>query len=50
MIQIDDSVIIHPLAMHMVQQYAKEGYQVAVNEFQFARAIWESWTGSTTLS
>ena len=36
MIQIDDSVIIHPLAMHMVQQYAKEGYQVAVNEFQFA--------------
>ena len=35
-IQIDDSVIIHPLAMHMVQQYAKEGYQVAVNEFQFA--------------
>ena len=31
-IQIDDSVIIHPLAMHMVQQYAKEGYQVAVND------------------
>ena len=47
-IQIDDSVIIHPLAMHMVQQYAKEGYQVAVNEFQLPRAIWESWTGSTT--
>ena len=35
-IQIDDSVIIHPLAMRMVQQYAKEGYQIAVNEFQFA--------------
>lgn len=35
-IQIDDSVIIHPLAMHFVQQYAKEGYKVAVNEFQFA--------------
>lgn len=35
-IQIDDSVLIHPLAMHMVQQYAKEGYKVAVNEFQFA--------------
>ena len=35
-IQIDDSVLIHPLAMHMVQQYVKEGYQVAVNEFQFA--------------
>ncbi len=35
-IQIDDSVIIHPLAMHLVQQYVKEGYRVAVNEFQFA--------------
>ena len=35
-IQIDDSVIIHPLAMRMVKQYAKDGYQVAVNEFQFA--------------
>ena len=35
-IQIDDSVIIHPLAMHMIQQYAREGYKIAVNEFQFA--------------
>jgi len=35
-IQIDDSVIIHPLAMHFVQQFAKEGYKIAVNEFQFA--------------
>lgn len=35
-IQIDDSVIIHPLAMHFVQQYAKEGYKIAVNDFQFA--------------
>lgn len=35
-IQIDDSVIIHPLSMHFVQQYAREGYQIAVNEFQFA--------------
>jgi len=35
-IQIDDSVIIHPLAMNFVRQYAKEGYQIAVNEFQFA--------------
>lgn len=34
-IQIDDSVIIHPLSMHFVQQYAKEGYKIAVNEFQF---------------
>ena len=35
-IQIDDSVIIHPLAMHFVQMYKKEGYKIAVNEFQFA--------------
>ena len=35
-IQIDDSVIIHPLSMHFVQQYAREGYKIAVNEFQFA--------------
>ncbi|NCC67859.1 MAG: HDOD domain-containing protein [Clostridia bacterium] len=35
-IQIDDSVIIHPLAMHFVQQFAAEGYKIAVNEFQFA--------------
>jgi EAL and modified HD-GYP domain-containing signal transduction protein len=35
-IQIDDSVIIHPLSMHFVQQYAQEGYKIAVNEFQFA--------------
>lgn len=34
-IQIDDSVIIHPLAMHFVRMFAKEGYQIAVNEFQF---------------
>ena len=35
-IQIDDSVIIHPLSMHLVQQYVREGYRIAVNEFQFA--------------
>ena len=34
-IQIDDAVIIHPLSMHLVHQYAKEGYRVAVNDFQF---------------
>lgn len=34
-IQIDDSVIIHPLSMHFVQQYARDGYKIAVNEFQF---------------
>lgn len=35
-IQIDDSVIIHPLSMHFVNLFAKEGYRIAVNEFQFA--------------
>lgn len=35
-IQIDDSVIIHPLAMRFVQQFAKEGYKIAVNEFRFS--------------
>ena len=35
-IQIDDAVIIHPLSMHLVQQYAKEGYRIAVNDFQFS--------------
>lgn len=35
-IQIDDSVIIHPLAMHFVQMFKKQGYRVAVNDFQFA--------------
>lgn len=35
-IQIDDSVIIHPLAMHFVSMYKKEGYRIAVNDFQFA--------------
>ena len=34
-IQIDDSVLIHPLSMHFVNMFAKEGYQIAVNEFQF---------------
>ena len=35
-IQIDDSVLVHPLAMHFVRMYKKEGYRIAVNDFQFA--------------
>lgn len=35
-IQVDDSVIIHPLAMRFVERFAKEGYRIAVNEFQFS--------------
>ena len=35
-IQIDDNVIIHPLAMRYVQMFKQEGYRIAVNDFQFA--------------
>ncbi|KXL52144.1 HDOD domain protein [Anaerotignum neopropionicum] len=35
-IQIEDNVIIYPLAMNFVQKFAKEGYKIAVNEFRFA--------------
>lgn len=34
-IQVDDNVIIHPLAMRFVERYAAAGYKVAANEFQF---------------
>ncbi|MDE7245077.1 MAG: HDOD domain-containing protein [Oscillospiraceae bacterium] len=35
-IQVDDSVIIHPLAMRFVERFYSEGYKIAVNEFQFS--------------
>ena len=35
-IQIDDSVIIHPLAMRFVERFSSDGYKIAVNEFQFS--------------
>lgn len=34
-IQMDDSVTIHPLAMQLIKKYSMQGYQIAVNEFQF---------------
>ena len=34
-IQIDDSVVIHALSMHFVELFMKQGYQIAVNEFEF---------------
>ena len=34
-IQIEDNVIIHPMAFLIVQRYQKQGYQIAVNDFQF---------------
>lgn len=35
-IQIEDSLIINPLAQVMIQRFRKEGYHFAVNDFQFA--------------
>ncbi len=35
-IQIDDNVIIHPLAQNIIHRYKKQNYKVAVNDFQFA--------------
>ena len=35
-IQVGDDVIIHPLAMRFLERYSKEGYQLAVNDFQFS--------------
>lgn len=35
-IQIDDSVLIHPLAMHFVERFAQEGYKIAINDFRFS--------------
>lgn len=35
-VQIEDHVIIHPMAMRLVQKYHAEGYQLAINDFQFS--------------
>lgn len=35
-IQIEDSVIVHPLAMPLIQKFRKAGFSFAVNDFQFA--------------
>ena len=35
-IQIDDSALVHPLAMQYVRMYRQQGYRIAVNDFQFA--------------
>ena len=34
-VQIEDNVIVHPMATRIVQRYQSEGYQIAVNDFQF---------------
>ena len=35
-IEVSESVIIHPLAMRFLERYRQEGYAVAVKDFQFA--------------
>ena len=34
-VQIEDNVIVHPMATRIVQRYQSEGYRIAVNDFQF---------------
>ena len=35
-IEVTESVIIHPLAMRFLERYHQEGYAIAVKDFQFA--------------
>ena len=35
MIQIEDNVVIHPLASILIEKYREEGYHFAINDFQF---------------
>ena len=35
-IQIEDTVIIHPLAMPLIKKYCEAGYKFAINDFQFS--------------
>lgn len=34
-VQIEDNVIVHPMATRIVQRYQEEGYRIAINDFQF---------------
>lgn len=34
-IQIEDSIIVHPLATILIAKYREEGYRFAINDFQF---------------
>lgn len=35
-IQIEDSIVVHPLASKIMQKYHREGYRFAINDFQFS--------------
>lgn len=34
-IQIEDNIIVHPLAAILIRKYREEGYRFAINDFQF---------------
>lgn len=36
-IEVDESVVIHPLAMRFIERYRQAGYKVAVKDFQFSQ-------------
>ncbi len=35
-VQIEDSIVVHPLAAGIMQKYRKDGYRFAINNFQFS--------------
>ncbi len=35
-IQIEDNIVVHPLAPNIIQKYRKAGYRFAINNFQFS--------------
>ncbi len=35
-IQIEDNVVVHPLAQRVIYRYKKQGYKIALNNFEFA--------------
>lgn len=35
-IQIEDSLVVHPLAMPIIKKYCEQGYKFAINDFQFS--------------
>lgn len=35
-IQVEDNLVVHPLALPIIKKYCEEGYQFAINDFQFS--------------
>ena len=34
-IQIEDNIIVHPLAQKLIERYKEQGYSICINDFQF---------------